>query len=136
MVQRRSFRSTSAGVDPVLNKYFLADRSNKSIDILDLSTSPPTLTQVVNTGFAGFTGNNDTSGPDGVVTANNHTEIWVGDNGSANGGPGRPGRSGCLTRDASVKHYRWRTRSRSAGQREPMNLLRSAKSCDHDREPR
>ena len=27
-------------VDPVLNKYFLADRSNKSIDILDLSTSP------------------------------------------------------------------------------------------------
>ena len=41
-------------------------------------TSPPTLTQVVNTGFAGFTGNNDTSGPAGVLTANNHTEIWVG----------------------------------------------------------
>ena len=29
-------------VDPVLNKYYLADRSNKSIDILDLSTLPPT----------------------------------------------------------------------------------------------
>src|SRR6478672_7960073 len=35
-------------VDPVLNKYYLADRSNKTIDILDLSTLPPTLTQVVN----------------------------------------------------------------------------------------
>src|SRR6476660_6899176 len=45
-------------VDPVLNKYYLADRSNKTIDILDLSTLPPTLKQVVNTGFAGFTGNN------------------------------------------------------------------------------
>ena len=86
-------------VDPVLNKYYLADRSNKTIDILDLSTSPPTLTQVVNNGFAGFTGNNDTSGPDGLATINNHTEVWVGDNGSANGGPGTgPGQVWCLTR--------------------------------------
>ena len=38
-----------------------------------------TLTQFVNPGFAGFTGNNDTSGPDGVLTANNSTELWVGD---------------------------------------------------------
>jgi hypothetical protein len=68
-------------VDPVLNKYYLADRSNKTVDILDLSTLPPTLTQVVNTGFQGFTGNNDTSGPDGLATVNNHTEVWVGDTG-------------------------------------------------------
>jgi hypothetical protein len=87
-------------VDPVLNKYYLADRSNKTIDILDLSKSPPTLTQVVNTGFAGFTGNNDTSGPDGVATINNHTEVWVGDNGG--GGTG-PGRVWVLNTDASVK---------------------------------
>ena len=66
-------------VDPVLNKYFLADRSNKSIDILDLGSFPPTLKQVVNTKFQGFTGNNDTSGPDGVLTANKSTELWVGD---------------------------------------------------------
>src|SRR5262249_37898734 len=65
--------------DPVLNKYFLADRSNKTIDILDLSTSPPTLTQAVNNNFQGNTGNNDGSGPDGVATVNNHTEVWVGD---------------------------------------------------------
>jgi len=83
-------------VDPVLHKYFLADRSNKTIDILDLSTLPPTLKQVVNTGFAGFTGNNDTSGPDGVLTGpNSHTELWVGDS---------PGRVWVLnSSDASVK---------------------------------
>jgi hypothetical protein len=68
-------------VDPVLHKYYLADRSNKTVDILDLSTLPPTLTQVVNTKFQGFTGNNDTSGPDGLATVNNHTEVWVGDTG-------------------------------------------------------
>jgi hypothetical protein len=68
-------------VDNTLHKYYLADRSNKTIDILDLSTLPPTLTQVVNKGFQGFTGNNDTSGPDGLATVNNHTEVWVGDTG-------------------------------------------------------
>jgi len=97
-------------VDETLHKYYLADRSNKSIDILDLSTFPPTLTQVVNTGFTGFTGNNDTSGPDGVLTANNHTEVWVGDTGGTcfpvttppnpNCGPGQVW---VLNTDASVK---------------------------------
>jgi hypothetical protein len=68
-------------VDNTLNKYYLADRSNRTIDMLDLTTSPPTLTQVNpnNFGFTGFTGNNDTSGPDGLATVNNHTELWVGD---------------------------------------------------------
>jgi hypothetical protein len=59
--------------------FYLADRSNKSIDIFDTKTG--TFTQKVNPGFQGFTGNNDTSGPDGVLDANNHTEIWVGDTG-------------------------------------------------------
>ena len=62
----------------MLNKYFLADRNNKSIDVLD-PKSFHGITQFVNTKFAGFTGNNDTSGPDGVLTANNSTELWVGD---------------------------------------------------------
>ena len=93
-------------VDTVLNKYYLADRSNKTIDILDLSTFPPTLTQVVNTKFQGFTGNNDTSGPDGLATVNNHTEVWVGDTGgtcfptATNCGPGQVW---VLNTDASVK---------------------------------
>ena len=63
--------------DPVLNKFFLADRNNKAIDVVDAATLQ--ITQFVNPGYAGFTGNNDTSGPDGVLTANNHTELWVGD---------------------------------------------------------
>jgi hypothetical protein len=99
-------------VDPVLNKYYLADRSNKTIDILDLSTSPPTLKQVVNTKFQGFTGNNDGSGPDGLATINNHTEVWVGDVGGTCFplGPNNslpptcgPGQVWVLNTDASVK---------------------------------
>ena len=105
MVPQTFFSFDISWVDPVLNKYYLADRSNKTIDILDLSTSPPTLKQVVNTKFQGFTGNNDTSGPDGLATINNHTEVWVGDN----GGTCFPtttriaarGRSGCLTRTSA-----------------------------------
>jgi hypothetical protein len=73
-------------VDPQLGKYYLADRSNKSIDVIDTTTNQ--LTQFVNTGFAGFTGNNDTSGPDGVLTVHQPdgtTELWVGDTGSTTG---------------------------------------------------
>ena len=42
------------------------------------------LLRQIKGGFKGFTGNNDTSGPDGVLTANKSTEIWVGDS------PSRP----------------------------------------------
>src|SRR5260370_32043024 len=35
-------------VDNVTNKYYLADRSNMSIDILDLTMTPPALKQVNN----------------------------------------------------------------------------------------
>ncbi len=67
-------------VDPMLGKYFLADRSNKAIDVVD--TTSNTITQFINPAYAGFTGNNDTSGPDGVLTvhqAGGLTELWVGD---------------------------------------------------------
>ena len=62
--------------DPVLNRYFLANRTSKAIIVVDPSTN-----QVVaqfKPGFAGFSGNNDTSGPDGVLTVD-HKEIWAGD---------------------------------------------------------
>jgi hypothetical protein len=65
-------------VDPVKERYLLADRSNKSLDVF--STDTNTLEFQV-TGFVGFTGNNDTSGPDGVVTVH-HKEAWVGDGNS------------------------------------------------------
>jgi hypothetical protein len=64
--------------DPALNKYFLADRNNKAIDVIDGATH--SITQTVNSGYAGVNaGGNDFSGPDGLATVNNHTEVWVGD---------------------------------------------------------
>jgi len=65
-------------VDPSLHAYFLADRSNSSVDIIDTATK--TVTHQIG-GFVGFTGNNDTSGPDGLLTLENKgkNEIWVGD---------------------------------------------------------
>jgi hypothetical protein len=89
--------------NPTNKKFYLADRSNKTIDIFDGTT----FTQVVNNKFQGFTGNNDTSGPDGVLTANNDTEVWVGDTGGTcfpNPNPlCGPGQVWVLNLDGSVK---------------------------------
>jgi len=52
-------------VNPDRAEYYLADRSNSSIDVID--TQHLTLTRQLGT-FVGFTGNNDTSGPDGVTS--------------------------------------------------------------------
>ena len=63
-------------VDPVLNRYVLANRTSKAIIVVDTTTN-----QVVaqfKPGFAGASGNNDTSGPDGVLVVD-HKEIWAGD---------------------------------------------------------
>lgn len=65
-------------IDPVREQYMLADRSNKSLDVI--STDSNTV-QFQVPGFVGFTGNNDTSGPDGVVSIH-HREAWVGDGNS------------------------------------------------------
>src|SRR5438874_8868354 len=59
--------------------YFLADRSNKAIDIFDASSNT-FETRVA--GFVGFTGNNDTSGPNGIVVVHDRGEIWAGDGNS------------------------------------------------------
>jgi hypothetical protein len=74
-------------VDPAISRYYLSDRSNASVDIISTDTSPPALVkQVIPSGmdaFAGATGNNDTSGPDGNLTLlnpnTNTRELWVGD---------------------------------------------------------
>ena len=63
-------------VDPVTGIYILGDRTNKAVDVIDTTTNT-VLTQLSG-GFVGFTGNNDTSGPDGVMTVGHH-EVWVGD---------------------------------------------------------
>src|SRR5713101_8777542 len=62
-------------VDPVLGLYALGDRTNKSVDVINTHTLA--ISQIFKS-FAGATGNNDTSGPDGVLFVN-HNTIWVGD---------------------------------------------------------
>jgi hypothetical protein len=98
-------------IDPVLKKYFLADRSNKAIDVVDPTNN--SIKQFVNTNFAGFTGNNDTSGPDGVVTVHEDgvTELWVGDTGP---GPG-PGRVWVLDAQDPSKNILGGTNTISVG---------------------
>jgi hypothetical protein len=52
-------------VDAATQTYFLADRSNQTIDVIDARRD--VLLRQIKGGFKGFTGNNDTSGPNGVV---------------------------------------------------------------------
>jgi hypothetical protein len=54
-------------IDPHSQLYYLADRSNKAIDVIDAKRN--VLVKQIKGNFTGFTGNNDTSGPDGVVTS-------------------------------------------------------------------
>jgi hypothetical protein len=69
-------------VDPQLGLYFLADRTNKTID--QVVTSTNAITQLAKGSFVGvLTGT--TSGPNGVITANDHTEVWGADGVPAGG---------------------------------------------------
>jgi DNA-binding beta-propeller fold protein YncE len=63
-------------VDQKTDHYFLADRSNKAVDIVDGATLK--VTGQVN-GFVGVPADkdNDTAGPNGVLTVGN--EVWAGD---------------------------------------------------------
>ena len=61
-------------IDQATGMYYLADRSNKGIDIID--TKKGAWVGRV-TGMVGFSGKNDSSGPNGVITAGN--QAWVGD---------------------------------------------------------
>lgn len=54
-------------VDQASQTYYLADRSNAAIDVVDAKTGK--FVKQIKGGFKGFTGSNDTSGPDGVVAA-------------------------------------------------------------------
>jgi hypothetical protein len=56
-------------VDQATQTYFLSDRSNAVVDVVDANTNQ-LISQISATpAFKGFTGNNATSGPNGVVAA-------------------------------------------------------------------
>ena len=63
-------------VDRSSQTYYLADRSNKGIDIINARNS--TFVARIG-GFVGFTGSNETSGPNGVVVVHPRHELWAGD---------------------------------------------------------
>ena len=65
-------------VDPVLGLYLLADRTNKSVDVIDTTTNTVLVQLTATPPFAGATPSNDNAGPDGVITVN-HREVWAGD---------------------------------------------------------
>jgi hypothetical protein len=62
-------------VDPAARRYYLADRTNSSLDIIDLNTF--SVRQVTG-GFTGQKPSNDNSGPDGVVVVPGGS-VYVGD---------------------------------------------------------
>jgi plastocyanin len=58
--------------------YYLADRTNKGIDIINNVYNGNTYNTTIG-GFVGFTGKNDDSGPNGVVTDAQGNTAWAGD---------------------------------------------------------
>jgi hypothetical protein len=64
-------------VDPKIGRYFLADRTNLTVD--EVKTSINSIKQLAKGAFLGVQAGTNTSGPNGVITANNHTEVWAAD---------------------------------------------------------
>jgi hypothetical protein len=64
-------------VDPQLGLYFLADRTNKTVD--QVVTSTNAISQLAKGSFVGVQPGTNTSGPNGVITANDHSEVWAAD---------------------------------------------------------
>jgi hypothetical protein len=55
-------------VDPETHRFYLADRTNKAIDVIDTKNNVY-LKQIQKGIFKGFAGDNNTAGPDGVVVS-------------------------------------------------------------------
>lgn len=67
-------------VNPQLGIYLLADRTNKSIDVVDTATND--LVKQLQPGFVGVSpAGGGSSGPNGVLMVNNR-EVWAGDGNS------------------------------------------------------
>jgi DNA-binding beta-propeller fold protein YncE len=68
-------------VDPGTHRYYLADRTGNGIDVVD-TVSNRFLYRMAQGQFIGFTGKNDTSGPDGILVIADQQTAWVGDGSS------------------------------------------------------
>src|SRR5881296_2350880 len=64
-------------VDPQLGLYFLADRTNATVD--QVVTNTNAISQLAKGSFVGVQPGANTSGPNGVITANDHSEVWAAD---------------------------------------------------------
>jgi hypothetical protein len=70
--------------DPALGLYFLADRTNKAVDVVDVQTNQ--VVEQLTANFAGIVGSNfNQAGPNGILTVG-HRFLWAGDFGSGLGG--------------------------------------------------
>jgi len=76
--QKGSFSYDIGWVDPGTHRYYLADRTNKGIDLID-TTSNTYLSTLAQGKFEGFTGSPDTSGPDGILVVPADHQLWAGD---------------------------------------------------------
>jgi len=63
-------------IDQATGLGYLADKSNKAVDIFDTKTDKY-LSRI--TGFVGMTNSGATSGPNGIVAVNGSAELWVSD---------------------------------------------------------
>src|SRR5262249_3198392 len=62
--------------DPTTQKFYMADRNNFSVDIVDTNTD--TIVGAAS-GFVGIQPGANTSGPNGVLTTNFPRQLWAGD---------------------------------------------------------
>jgi len=88
-------------VDPQLGLYFLADRTNKTVDQVVTGTNQ--ITQLAKGAFVGVQSGSNTAGPNGVITAKNSTEVWAGDGVLCGGGNNNCGASTPATQTSLVK---------------------------------
>src|SRR5438034_8337472 len=86
-------------VDPKLGLYFLADRTNATVD--QVVTNTNAISQLAKGSFVGVQPGTNTSGPNGVITANDHKEVWA-----ANGVLCAPTPPGCGATTAATQTSR------------------------------
>ena len=71
-----AFSYDIGAVDPILHQYYLADRTNKALDVIDTRTN---ALKVIPGPYAGVQSSNDISGPDGVAFIPGNPKVYVGD---------------------------------------------------------